>query len=44
MSDDLALDFKSATLYAVRLVLHSADAARLDEALAQRMKDAGGFF
>jgi septum site-determining protein MinC len=44
MSDDLALDFKSATLYAVRLVLHSADPERLEEALAQRMKDAGGFF
>ena len=39
-----ALDFKSATLYAVRLVLHSADPQRLEEALAQRMKDAGGFF
>jgi septum site-determining protein MinC len=44
MSDELALDFKSATLYAVRLVLHSADPQRLEEALAQRMKDAGGFF
>ncbi|MGN6578631.1 MAG: septum site-determining protein MinC [Bordetella sp.] len=44
MSEDPALDFKSATLYAVRLVLHSADPQRLEEALAQRMKDAGGFF
>ena len=44
MSDELALDFKSATLYAVRLVLHSADPQRLEAALAQRMKDAGGFF
>lgn len=41
---ELALDFKSATLYAVRLVLHSADPQRLEESLAQRMKDAGGFF
>lgn len=44
MSEDLPLDFKSATLYAVRLVLHSADPERLEAALAQRMKDAGGFF
>ncbi len=43
-TDTLALDFKSATLYAVRVVLHSADPARLTEALAQRMRDAGGFF
>jgi len=40
----LALDFKSATLYAVRIVLHEADTARLREALAQRMADAGSFF
>jgi septum site-determining protein MinC len=39
-----ALDFKSATLYAVRLVLHTADPTRLNETLAQRMKDAGSFF
>lgn len=44
MGDASALDFKSATLYAVRLVLHSADPVQLDEALAQRMKDSGGFF
>ena len=39
-----ALDFKSATLYTVRLVLHSSDTAELVDALAQRMKDAGSFF
>lgn len=44
MSDEPALDFKSATLYAVRLVLHSADPGRIEAALAQRMQDAGGFF
>lgn len=44
MSDEAALDFKSATLYAVRLVLHSADPGRIEAALAQRMQDAGGFF
>lgn len=40
----LALDFKSATLYAVRVVLHSHDLAELLPALEQRMKDAGTFF
>lgn len=40
----LALDFKSATLYAVRVVLHSADASALLAALDRRMKDAGSFF
>ncbi|MFW7340265.1 septum site-determining protein MinC [Pollutimonas sp. H1-120] len=40
----LALDFKSATLYALRVVLHSHDAAELTAALRQRMKDAGSFF
>lgn len=44
MSDEPVLDFKSATLYAVRLVLHSADPGRIEAALAQRMQDAGGFF
>ncbi|WP_459617172.1 septum site-determining protein MinC [Bordetella sp. 2513F-2] len=39
-----ALDFKSATLYAIRVVLHSADPAQLEAALAQRMHDAGSFF
>ncbi|HEU0229381.1 MAG TPA: septum site-determining protein MinC [Burkholderiaceae bacterium] len=40
----LALDFKSATLYAVRVVLHSHDLAELLPALDQRMRDAGAFF
>nr|WP_019936549.1 septum site-determining protein MinC [Bordetella sp. FB-8] len=44
MGDEFALDFKSATLYTVRLMLHSADPARIEAALTQRMKDAGGFF
>jgi septum site-determining protein MinC len=43
-SDPLALDFKSATLYAVRVVLHSADVGRLTAALDKRMADAGSFF
>ncbi|ARP96292.1 septum site-determining protein MinC [Bordetella genomosp. 13] len=43
-TESLALDFKSATLYAVRVVLHSADTGRLADALAQRMADAGSFF
>jgi len=38
------LDFKSATLYTVRLVLHSADTDALLALLAQRMQEAGGFF
>src|SRR5690606_12406291 len=36
-----ALDFKSAALYALRVVLHSADIAELRAALDQRMNDAG---
>lgn len=40
----LALDFKSATLYAVRVVLHSHDLDELLPALDQRMQDAGAFF
>lgn len=40
----LALDFKSATLYAIRVVLHSHDLAALRDALDQRMRDAGAFF
>lgn len=40
----LALDFKSATLYALRVVLHSHDTAELVAALEQRMRDAGSFF
>lgn len=39
-----ALDFKSATLYAIRVVLHEADMAALLDALAKRMSDAGAFF
>ena len=39
-----ALDFKSATLYAIRVVLHEADTKALQEALAKRMSDAGAFF
>jgi len=39
-----ALDFKSATLYAIRVVLHSAQTAELLESLARRMNDAGAFF
>ncbi len=40
----LALDFKSATLYAVRVVLQTNDMAQLQQALTQRMHDAGSFF
>ncbi|WP_238892073.1 septum site-determining protein MinC [Achromobacter insuavis] len=43
-TESLALDFKSATLYAIRVVLHSADPERLNTALAKRMADAGSFF
>ncbi|NLC37215.1 MAG: septum site-determining protein MinC [Alcaligenaceae bacterium] len=39
-----ALDFKSATLYAIRIVLHEADTRSLLDALAKRMNDAGAFF
>lgn len=39
-----ALDFKSATLYAIRVVLHDPDTSALIEALAKRMNDAGAFF
>lgn len=42
--EQLALDFKSATLYAVRVVLHSHDTGALLSALNQRMNDAGSFF
>lgn len=40
----LALDFKSATLYAIRVVLHTNDMADLTTSLNQRMQDAGAFF
>ena len=43
-TESLALDFKSATLYAIRVVLHSADPERLVAALTKRMADAGSFF
>ncbi|SPU53081.1 septum site-determining protein MinC [Bordetella trematum] len=43
-TESLALDFKSATLYAIRVVLHSANLAQLTEALDKRMHDAGSFF
>ncbi|WP_397474002.1 septum site-determining protein MinC [Pusillimonas sp.] len=39
-----ALDFKSAALYALRVVLHSADTSELQAALDRRMNDAGSFF
>lgn len=40
----LALDFKSATLYAIRVVLHSHETDSLIAALERRMTDAGAFF
>lgn len=40
----LALDFKSATLYTLRIVLHQHDSQALLAALDQRMQDAGSFF
>lgn len=43
-TESLALDFKSATLYAIRVVLHDADTTRLRAALDKRMADAGSFF
>ncbi len=39
-----ALDFKSATLYAIRVVLQHADTEALLKALKKRMADAGTFF
>lgn len=39
-----ALDFKSATLYALRAVLHTADTQALLAALAARMDEAGSFY
>jgi septum site-determining protein MinC len=38
------LDFKSATLYAIRVVLQSTDTKDLLKALKKRMADAGAFF
>lgn len=43
-TDTLALDFKSATLYAVRVVLQHDDTDILLEALQKRMAEAGSFF
>ena len=40
----LAVDFKSATLYALRVVLHSHKIDEQISAIDQRMKDAGSFF
>ncbi|NGM87209.1 septum site-determining protein MinC [Parapusillimonas sp. SGNA-6] len=42
--NQLALDFKSATLYALRVVLQSPDTDELIAALDKRMADAGSFF
>ena len=39
-----ALDFKSATLYAIRVVLQHSDTQDLIGALKKRMADAGTFF
>jgi septum site-determining protein MinC len=38
------LEFKSATLYAIRVVLQHADTKALIQALKKRMADAGAFF
>lgn len=40
----MAIDIKSATLFALRMVLHSSSTDTLLQALEQRMKDAGSFF
>jgi len=40
----MSLDIKSATLYALRLVLQQADTSALLKVLDQRMRDAGSFF
>ena len=39
-----ALDFKSATLYAIRLVLNHGDTDSLISLLGDRMKESGTFF
>jgi septum site-determining protein MinC len=39
-----AVTFKSATLYAVRVVLHEHDTENLITSLNQRMQESGGFF
>jgi septum site-determining protein MinC len=43
-TDISALDFKSATLYAIRVVLQQADTKALIKALKKRMADAGAFY
>jgi septum site-determining protein MinC len=43
-TDISALDFKSATLYAIRVVLQHADTKALVKALKKRMADAGAFY
>ena len=43
-TDTPSLDFKSATLYAIRVVVQHADTADLVAALNKRMHDAGSFF
>lgn len=42
--DSSALDFKSATLYALRIVLHAHDTTALLDSLKQRLAEADGFF
>ena len=44
MTAPAALEFKSATLYALRAVLHSQDTETIVASLGQRMADAGSFF
>lgn len=43
-TDTPSLDFKSATLYAIRVVVQHADTTDLVTALNKRMSDAGSFF
>jgi len=43
-NENTPLDFKSATIYAIRIVLQDADTETLIGALQQRMADAGSFF
>jgi septum site-determining protein MinC len=43
-TETVAVDFKSATLYAIRLVLQRDSTDALIDALEKRMKDAGTFF
>ena len=43
-TDTPSLDFKSATLFAIRVVLQHADTTDLVAALNKRMSDAGSFF